>query len=110
MTTHTLKRHTTIVINNDLNRRLFYMVLAAFVVVSALYLYFLGNIVFAVLERKTIETKIAVLSQEVNDLEINYLAANNTINLARATELGFSEAKAAVFANRTDLARSVSLR
>ncbi len=110
MTYKTQQSHTTVLNRNDLNRRIFFMMLSLFLLVGGLYVYFLGNIVFSVLERKTVETEIKALAQNVNELEIAYLAKDNNINLALATSLGFTEAREALFASRTDSARSVSLR
>jgi len=104
------QQNTATLNQNDINRRFFYGVFTAFLLIGGLYVYFLGSIVFSVLERKTVETEVASLAQNVNDLEISYLKEDNSINLTLATSLGFTEAKGALFANRTALAQSVSLR
>ncbi len=105
----TIKENTRTLNNNDMNRRVFFIVLSLFGIISGLYVYFLGTIVFNVLERRTVATEAQALRGEVNDLQIRYLSLNNSVNLTLATNLGFSEAKGALFANN-DLSRSVSLR
>ncbi len=110
MNTRTIKQNTGILNNNDINRRVFYIVLSLFGIISGLYVYFLGTIVFNVLERRTVATEAQTLRGEVNDLQIRYLSLNNSVNLTLATNLGFNEAKGAIFASSTDLSRSVSIR
>ncbi len=110
MTYRKQQSNTAVLNQNDLNRRIFYAMLSLFLLVGGVYVYFMGNIVFSVLERKTVQTEIKALAQNVNDLEIAYLGKDNSINLALANSMGFTEAKGALFANRTALARSVSLR
>ncbi len=105
-----LQANTATLAQNDFNRRIFYTIFSLFLLVGGLYLYFIGNIVFSVLERKTVETQTKVALQAVNELEIQYLAKDNNINLALAESLGFKEAKSALFASRTNLGESVSLR
>jgi hypothetical protein len=110
MKINTAKNNRAILNNNDMNRRVFFIVLSLFGIVAGLYVYFLGTIVFGVLERRTVATEAQTMRQEVNDLQIRYLSLNNSINLGLASSLGFTEAKGALFASSTDSSRSVSLR
>ncbi len=110
MRTTTVQKNTMALAQNDFNRRIFFTIFSLFLVVGGLYLYFLGNIVFSVLERKTVESQTKVVAEAVNELEIQYLAKDNGINLSLAESLGFNEAKSALFASRANAGASVSLR
>ncbi len=77
-------------------------VLFAFGLLAIWYTLLIGNIVFNIAERKTIETKVRALTSEVGDLELEYLAISNGIDLNFSYAMGFKEINAK-FATRKSL-------
>jgi hypothetical protein len=77
-------------------------ILGAFGILALWYIFLLGNIVFNIIERKTVEAQTRILSSEVSNLELNYLALSNGIDLDLSHKLGFREVKAQ-FATRKSL-------
>ncbi|MFA6520479.1 MAG: hypothetical protein WCT44_02630 [Candidatus Paceibacterota bacterium] len=69
---------------------------------ALLYALILGNMVFNIVERKSLEKEALVLSNEVSELELSYLSISNSIDMAMSSEMGFQE-KEAVFATRRPL-------
>lgn len=58
---------------------------------ALLYVVFLGNMVFNIVERKSLESQARVLNSEVGELELTYLSMSNKIDLNLSRELGFKE-------------------
>ena len=67
-----------------------------------LYVLILGNMVFDVVQRKTMEKEALALSNEVSDLELSYLSLSGSVDLALSSTMGFKEIKA-TFATRKSL-------
>ena len=65
-----------------------------------LYIVLINRTVLSVVDREQAEAKNRVLSTEISELEFRYITLSSHLDLARATELGFKEVKAPVFANR----------
>lgn len=103
MTAKNLKIQTDIINNNNLDKRMFLGLFAVFAVLTVSYVYFIGAIVFNVLERKTVEADIRNLKSNVGHMELQYLSLNNSIDLALAHEKGFEEPKNLYFASRQSL-------
>lgn len=100
-----VKRYTdevNIINNNDIERRVLKVILLAFGMLSFLYIVFLGNMIFNVVERRTLEADARALSNEVMDLEATYLSMSSKLDLNFSKSLGFSEAKP-TFATRKSL-------
>jgi hypothetical protein len=97
------------VIQNDGASLVLRMLLGAFCFVALWYILILGNIVFNIVERKTVEGEIRTLSSEVNNLELEYLALSNNIDLDLSYKLGFREVKAG-FATRKTFSSLGSLK
>jgi hypothetical protein len=54
-----------------------------------MYLFFIGNIIFNVLERNAYEGRVRTLSSEVAELELAYLDATQRVDLEYSYSLGF---------------------
>ena len=94
--------NVSIVDNNNLEGRIFYILLLSMGALALIYIFLLGNMVFNIIERRTLETKARSLSNEVGDLELTYLSMSNKVDLALSASLGFKETKA-TFATRKSL-------
>ena len=82
------------VINNDnIKKRLLNIMLLFLGVLALSYIFLLGNIVFNIIERRTLEADARSLSNEVVNLELQYLFSSNKIDLALAKSMGFQETK-----------------
>lgn len=88
-----------IVNNNDIERRVLHSIAVAFALLALLYVVFLGNIIFNIIERRTIEADARNVGNEVMELEEKYLAMSSKLDINTAYAMGFSEAKA-TFATR----------
>ncbi|HEV7701820.1 MAG TPA: hypothetical protein VGO63_00010 [Candidatus Paceibacterota bacterium] len=91
-----------IINNNDIEKRLLKILLWSFALLSVFYVIFLGNIIFNIVERRTLEADARTLGNEVMEMEAHYLAMSSKIDLAYSHAAGFSDAKA-TFATRQPL-------
>jgi len=82
---------------NILNTMIFILFALAF-----FYALILGNMVFGIVERRTLEKEMIALSNEVGELEISFLAVSNSIDMNLSSAMGFKETKA-TFATRKSL-------
>ena len=88
------------VVNNDnFNERILHSLLFTFGLLAILYVTILGNMVFNIVERRTLEADARNLSNEVGEMELSYLALSNNVDINMGHSLGFKEAKA-TFATR----------
>ena len=71
------------------DRRIFWVSVIFFICSLSLYIYFLGVSVFAVIERKSAESRYATLSASISTLESKYAVLDRRIDLALAYERGF---------------------
>ena len=90
------------IFNYDIERILPKFIFWSFGVIALFYIFFLGNMVFDIVERRSLEANARILSNEVRDLELTYLSMTNDIDLPHSYLLGFKETKA-VFATRKSL-------
>lgn len=79
---------------NILNTMIFIFAALAF-----FYILIVGNMVFNIIWRKTLEKEIASLSNEIGNLEVSYLAVSGSIDMDLSSAMGFKETKA-TFATR----------
>lgn len=77
-----------------LNTMLF--ILAALALV---YVLILGNMVFSIVERRTLEKEALTLANEVGKLEISYFSITDSIDMNLSSAMGFKETRA-TFATR----------
>ncbi|MBP9711507.1 MAG: hypothetical protein KBD55_00525 [Candidatus Pacebacteria bacterium] len=78
-------------INNDMAIRILRSMLFASLALGFLYVIFLGNMVFNIVERKSLESQARNLSNQVGDLELTYLSLSNKIDLELSHSLGYRE-------------------
>ncbi len=90
------------IVNNNIERKALHMILLSFGILAFFYVIFLGNMVFNIVERRALEHQAMVLSNEVGDLELNYLSLSKDINLNLSHSMGFKET-VANFATRKSL-------
>ena len=86
----------------DLDRFTLRFILWSFGILLLVYALLLGNMVFNVVERRSLELHARALSNEVQELELTYLSLSNAIDLDFSHSLGFKETKAN-FATRKSL-------
>ncbi|MFA5933970.1 MAG: hypothetical protein WC795_01990 [Candidatus Paceibacterota bacterium] len=103
MTVQTIVAQTNIINNNNLPQRLFYLMFGVCIVLSFVYVYLIGSIIFNVLERKSVENQVRTIRSAVGNLELDYLSQNKTVDLSYAKSLGFEEPKNLYFASRKSL-------
>jgi hypothetical protein len=83
-----------IVNNGDIERRALGVLLAAFAALALVYVFFLGNMVFNIVERRVLEEQARAVSNEVMDMESVYLSESRSLDLPLSSTMGFKEAKA----------------
>lgn len=83
----------SIVNDGDIERRVLRAMLLAFGFLSILYVFFLGNMIFNIVERKNVESQVRTLANEVMDLEAKYLSMSEKVNLSESYALGFKDTK-----------------
>ena len=95
------------IINSSAEKITLNIILGSLGLLSLLYVLFLGNMVANIVERKSLEADIRVLSGEVGQLELTYLSMSNEIDLTLSMSMGFEEAKP-TFATRKSLGMETS--
>lgn len=94
-----------IVDNDNLQRRIFNIMLCSLGVLAFCYVLFMGTMIINIVERKALEANARTLGSEVADLELNYLSLSNKIDASLGTSLGFKEQEVK-FATRKSLGKS----
>lgn len=80
-----------IINNNDIERRVLKAILLSFGFLSLLYVLFLGNMIFNIIERRTLEAEARTVGNEVMDLESTYLSMSSKLDLESSFAMGFKE-------------------
>ncbi len=93
----------------SLYRRIVWALLLACVALSALYVVFVGQTVFAVVARKNAESAATSVTTHLSTLESSYLKITNAMTPARAIELGYTVNGPAHFVSRASLGKSLTL-
>ena len=91
---------TNIVENSYIQKILLRILISSLIVLSVIYIYFIGSITFNVLARKTLEGTVRNLSSNISNLELTYLSSANKINKDFALSKGFVEINNNIFATR----------
>ncbi|MEI7709518.1 MAG: hypothetical protein WCI76_02275 [bacterium] len=81
------------IINTSREKIIFNIIMWSFAVLAVLYFLFLGSMVKNILERKSIESQVSTLSNEVQGLELQYLSLSNSVDLPLSYSMGFKEVK-----------------
>ncbi|MEI6580603.1 MAG: hypothetical protein WCO07_00315 [bacterium] len=100
---NTYKTSVNIVNNYNLERRVFNIMLGMLGVLVLCYVIFLGNTVFNIVERQSLSKESRILSNEVGELELQYLSASSKIDVSLATSLGFKESQTKQYTTRKSL-------
>ena len=87
--------------NMNTQKVLFRIMIISLVVLFTAYVYLIGSITFNVIARKSLESTIANLTTEVNELEISYLDGLNSIDKDYALSKGFVDVRRNIFASRS---------
>lgn len=99
----TRAQNVNVMTNNvEVRRLILNTMLALLVALVFWYLFILGNMVFNIVQRKTLEKEALTLSNEVGNLELSYLSVSNSVDLNLSSSMGFKETKA-TFATRKSL-------
>lgn len=88
-----------IVDNSNLHARILHCLFMSMGILSLVYIFLLGSMVWNIVERRSLEAEARTLSNEVGDLELSYLSMSNKVDLNLSTALGFKETKI-IFATR----------
>ena len=85
--------------NIEVQRIILNIMLSIFAALALWYVLILGNMVFNIVERKTLEKEALTLGNEVGNLELSYLSVSSSIDVPLSLSMGFKETKA-TFATR----------
>lgn len=96
-------RNVNIMNNNiEVERYILKTMLLILIALALFYVLILGNMVFNIVERRTLEKEALTLSNEIGELEVSYLSLSNSIDMNLSSAMGFKEIKA-TFATRKSL-------
>lgn len=90
----------SIINNSNLESKLFKLMLGILGILAISYIFIIGNITLNIIERTALLESEHSMSNELGDLELQYLALSSKVDLNLAYSLGFKEAKAS-FATRS---------
>jgi len=85
--------NVNIIDNSNLEHHILHILLMSFGALALMYVLILGNMVFNIIERRSLEKEMLYLSSEVGDLGLTYLALSNKVDLQFSYSLGFKEIK-----------------
>lgn len=99
--------HNVNIMNNNIEveKNIFNTMIFILIALALFYVLILGNMVFSIVGRKTLEKEMLTLSNEVSELEVFYLTVSNSIDMNLSSTMGFKETKA-TFATRKSFGRS----
>lgn len=78
------------------------VMLLSLAILVLIYVFVIGSMIFNIVKRKNLEAEARALSNEVRELELNYLSLSDKIDLNFSRTLGFNEAQIQ-FATRKSL-------
>lgn len=87
--------------DNHTQKIIFRALLGCLLVLMVAYCYFIGNITFNILARKSFENNIQVVTTKISQLELDYLKKMSLIDKDYAINNGFIESEDSIFALRT---------
>lgn len=88
--------------NIDIQKTILNSMLSTLALLAFLYILILGNMVFNIVQRRTLEKEALTLSSEVGNLELSYLSLLSNTDFTLSSSMGFKETKA-TFATRKSL-------
>jgi len=96
--------HNVNIMNNNIEveKNILKTMLFILAILGIFYVLILGNMVFNIISRRTLEKEMISLSNEIGKLEVSYLAISSNIDMNLSSTMGFKETKA-IFAIRKSL-------
>lgn len=88
--------------NIEINRVILNALFFALAALAIFYVLILGNMVFNIVGRKTLEKEMLTLSNDIGKLELSYLSVSSSVDMTLSSVMGFKETKA-TFATRKSL-------
>jgi len=98
--THNQRAKAVVLILHNAQQQAVGLLLILTVLLSILYVYFLGTAVVHAVERKETQNNIAETHSRIADLEVNYLQGKDAITRDLASELGFRSVAAKDYVTR----------
>ena len=92
------------------NKLSFILVWALTFIMAVTYAYFVNQTVMNIVERKNVENQIATLESDVSNLEFDFIAQKNTINLEFAYSQGFEDILDTRYITRLDNGNRLTLQ
>lgn len=89
--------------------KVFWITSVSLIAFSLLYMYFIGQTIFAAAERESIESNLIEVQTNISELELSLIDHRRAVTREYATELGFVEVDETVFVKRDPTTR-LSLR
>ncbi len=83
--------------NQELQQKLFWIGSLIFVALVIYYCFSINSIVFGIAERKDVESNMHTLKSDIAEMELGYVALQNTVTLASANSLGLSQVSNPIF-------------
>lgn len=80
--------------NIEVEKIILNIMLSILAALALWYVLILGNMVFNIVQRKTLEKEALALSNEVGDLELSYLSVSSSVDMALSSSMGFKETHA----------------
>ena len=108
MTIHKLKFNTAVSESLHLEKKLFLAVYGTFFLLLSLYIFFVSQTIFNIVERKNAEQEMRILSSNLSSGEVEYMALAKDIDLNLAQTLGFNESANIYFASRRSAVGSLT--
>jgi len=93
----------------SMGSKVFRVLLIMFCLLCASYLFFVGNITFSIVAKKSMENEARTIKSEIGALELKYIEASNNVTLELAQSLGYTEAGKIHFA-KTSGENALTLR
>jgi hypothetical protein len=75
--------------NIEMNRVILNSMLATLGLLALLYFFILGNMVFNIVQRNSLEKENLTLSNQVGNLELSYLSVSSSVDVALSSSMGF---------------------
>ncbi|MDQ3075552.1 MAG: hypothetical protein M3Q34_00260 [bacterium] len=83
--------NVNVVNNNNLRKRAVHHIMVVFFGLALFYILILMNMVWNIVERKALQAQAHDLSNQVGDLELNYLKLSGQVDASLSREMGFRE-------------------
>lgn len=108
--TRRLAQFHNLAIGNNLERSVFLGACGTLAILFFVYTFLIGNITFAVVERKETETALRDMRTRLSTLEVEYVSESKAVTLERARAYGLVEVGTQTFASRSGTALGISQR